>query len=195
MVFKKRNGLLMAQPIQVTLQPPLGGNSAVAPQLPASLGFDPSDEPYASLQAAVLSDESDDYKEAEPLLSTADDPDAHNARMRAHPKSDVPSRGESADREGTPGRKLKAKAAQQLPKPSPPSNTNVSLTRLLRESKSEWYRLGGGSVCLFAAAACNLVVPTLFGRILDAMTVSIDSAAAIRIAQVNCILLVCKYIC
>lgn len=72
-------------------------------------------------------------------------------------------------------------------------DTVASFRRLLREGKSEWRRLLAGSVCLFGAAGANLVVPSLFGNILDAMTRITDKTEAIRMAQYNCFLLLGKH--
>lgn len=80
-------------------------------------------------------------------------------------------------------------------KPAKKENADAagSMRRLLREAKGQWPRMLGGSLCLFAAAGCNLVVPSLFGNVLDAMTTIPTNGVqhAFAVAQYNCGLIVC----
>lgn len=87
-----------------------------------------------------------------------------------------------------PKEKSKKKDKAKKKRTPEPGFSAASVARLLREGRTEWRRLALGSICLFGAAAANLVVPSLFGGILDALTT--HDPSGIAIAQRNCGLLV-----
>lgn len=113
------------------------------------------------------------------------------AAPRAPPSPDViiPMPNSASTGSASPG------SVQGGPAPKGKGSDGVgsaSYGRLLREGSAEWRRLLAGSLCLFGAAGCNLIVPSLFGNILDAMTTITDPTLAISMAQYNCSLLLGK---
>ena len=174
---------------------PIGAARAVAPHLPVVSGFDRQSSKAGGpgWAPSFIDVEADDSKEAEPLLEpswvlsanfheSVEDGSGHSPKRKKAKKKSKRDDREPSDA-STKAASTKAKSG----------NSSVSMTRLLLEGRSEWFRLACGTVCLFAAAGCNLVVPTLFGRILDALTTPSDNNTATGIAQTSCATLVCKY--